>query len=141
MNVSPEPTREDFVTLGTAPVQESRVPARASQPDPTDSSQMCATPSSFVEVSLNDPGLQRHHTQLVTGFRRLIRTYYNIDATGAEVEESWNRPVPPLETPASQPNATPSPEDDVVLSERDQIEYPASGTILYTSAYIIITKP
>lgn len=125
--MSPELTREDLVTLGTAPVEEeSRVPAQASQLDPTASGQMCVTPSSFVEVSLNDPGLQRHHTQLVTG--SVMRTYYNIDATGADVEGSWNRHLP--ETPASQPNATPSPEDDVVLSERDQYEYPFSGIVI-----------
>ena len=130
MTVSPEQATEDLVTLETEPVEEeSLVPAQASQLNLTASglNQMCVTPSSrsYVEVSLNDPSLslQRHHDQLVTG--SVMRTYYNIDATGAEVEGSWNRP--PQETLEPQPNTTPA-EDDVELSGRDQYEYPAAAT-------------
>lgn len=128
-NVSPEQASADLVTLETKPSEEgSGAPTQASQPDPTDSGlhEVCVTPSSYVRVSLNDPGLQRRHTHaaLVTG--SVMRTYYIIDSTGAEidVEESLNRP--PQEIPALEPNAM-LPEDDVALSERDQYEYPASG--------------
>jgi len=127
MNVSPEQARADLVTLETEPSEEgSGAPTQASQLDPVDPGLhlMCVTPSSYVTVSLNDPGLQmqrRHTHALVTG--SVMRTYYNIDSTGAEidVEESW-----PQEIHAPEPNAT-LPEDDVALSQCDQYEYPASG--------------